>query len=233
MIARTIRTGWVLLVLCALVTLAIPAGVAAWHPLSVVGECNDNGILWTATASQSESNNNVDFSYDADFAVVLDTFLLQGQPLHTSYQGGDESTIYVRWAGDHAVLTTGYAKCATPSPSPSPSPTPTPSATPSPSPSPSPTPSASPSPSPTPTATPTPDPCVEGQCPTPSATPSPTPSASPSPVITPPTTSTNPPPPSDPITFGALVGWFALFMVGCGIIGFALIRLDAERKTRR
>jgi hypothetical protein len=188
-IARLIRMTWVTAVLAATLALAGPA--LGWAPLKIVGACNENGTLWKVTASGPEANLNVDFSYDSAFTVVLDTFTLSGSPLTTSYLGGTQPHMWVRWAGDHSVVSEGsfYGTCDQPTPTPSPSPTPTGT----PDPTATPTATATPTGTPTePTATPT-----VTATPTPTSLPSSTPVRTPSQVPTLPATSTPGIPPTD------------------------------------
>lgn len=180
----------VAVLVAAFLLLALPAVALGWHPLTVTGVCNENGVAWTATATQSEANNDVDFSYDANFAIVLDTFTLAGNPLHATYQG-NEGPIYVRWSADHAVTSKGSIDpCPTPTPTQTPQPTPTPTATPV-DPTPTPTPTATPVVTPTPTIPPCQTEDVACSTPTPTPTSTATPVVSPSSVVTPPPTSTS------------------------------------------
>ncbi len=102
-------------------TLAAPSAFA-WSPMSVTTECSTDGqtLLWTVQASHTESDLNIQFADNAAFnnysTHTLDSTTLSVQ-VSTSIS---VTQVWVRWASDNNVVSTGYAKedCTPPPPTP-------------------------------------------------------------------------------------------------------------------
>jgi hypothetical protein len=232
-IARIVRMTWISLVLTASLALASPA--LGWSALVLTGSFDGSDVAWVASTGTAESDMVVDFSYTADFAVVLDRFYLfpDGHGGFATDPLIGQAEMYVRWEGDTRIVTHATfeeSQCQEPTPSPSPTPTATPieptaTASPTPSPTPTPTPTWSASPTSTPTT------MLSG---TPSVTASLTATSSastPSPVLTLPPTATGP---LDPPSDGPVLDAIALVgLVGLVALVLTLPALDRRRRRTR
>lgn len=199
------------LILAVLLVAALPSAALGWQPLNLEGQCNQSDdVDWVASTTHAEADMTVEFSSDADFAVVLDRFDLF--PVPGGYATDPLAAgpvMYVRWFADHRLVTRGEVPpCPTPTPDPTSTPVPTSTA------------SASPDPTRTPEPTPTSTPSASSTA-TPTTTPSGTPSPTHTPTVTLPPTSTETTPGS-----GSLLGPLLLLAM---IVGFAVSWMKVRR----
>jgi hypothetical protein len=98
------------LALVATALLGTAGAAFAWSPLTVAAPCstNDQTLVWTVQASQTEANLDIQFADNVAFTGFT-TYTLDSVTLSVQVTTPIVPEVWVRWASDNSVVSTGLA----------------------------------------------------------------------------------------------------------------------------
>lgn len=105
------RLQLVVAIMLSLVAGSLAATSAfAWSPMTVTAPCSTDGqtLVWTVQASQTETNLDIQFADNVAFNNYS-THTLDSTTLSVQVTTGIVPEVWVRWAADNSVVSTGLA----------------------------------------------------------------------------------------------------------------------------